>query len=118
METFKVTNIFTDSLGESHFKDLEIQLEANGEIGWLSAAQSVNQIIFRKVNPGYDYDFHRAPARQYIILLDGEIEIETSTGEKRNFVTGNILLVEDTWGKGHRTKNIIPQVRSSIFVTL
>lgn len=118
MENFKVTNIFTDASGDSHFRDLEIPLTASGEIGWLSAAQQVGSIIFRKVNPNYDFDFHLAPARQYIILLDGEIEIETSSGEKRTFTSGSILLVEDVWGKGHRTRNIKPQVRSSIFVTL
>lgn len=118
METFNITNIYADNAGESHFRDLTIPLKENGEIGFLSDAQEANKIIFRKVNPSYDYDFHRAPARQYIILLDGEIEIETSSGERRNFVSGNVLLLEDTWGKGHKTKNIKPEVRSSIFVTL
>jgi hypothetical protein len=52
------------------------------------------------------------------VLLDGEIEIETSLGTKRNFKGGEILLVEDTTGKGHRTKNVRPEVRKSIFITL
>jgi hypothetical protein len=47
------------------------------------------------VAPLYDYDFHTAPARQYIILLDGAIAIETSLGEKREFKAGDVLLVED-----------------------
>jgi uncharacterized cupin superfamily protein len=34
------------------------------------------------------------------VLLDGEIEIGTSTGEKRTFKGGDVLLVEDTTGKG------------------
>ncbi|MFW9310935.1 hypothetical protein ACN9OS_11495, partial [Glaesserella parasuis] len=75
-------------------------------------------IIFREVEPSYDYNFHNAPQKQYIILLDGEIEIETSVGEKRRFKGGEILLVEDTTGKGHKTKNITPAKRKSIFVVI
>jgi hypothetical protein len=51
-------------------------------------------------------------------LLDGEIEIETSLGEKRIFKGGNILLVEDTTGRGHKTRNLQPFKRKSIFITL
>jgi len=50
--------------------------------------------------------------------MDGAIEIETSLGDKRIFNSGQVLLVEDTTGKGHRTKNINDAVRSSIFITL
>ncbi len=118
MENFKVTRVYADEDGESHFEEINIPLHPNGEIGFLSEAEKADNVIFRKVKPDYDYDFHRAPARQYIVLLDGAIEIETSIGEKRAFTGGDILLVEDTWGKGHRTKNLREQIRSSIFITL
>ncbi|NJW54744.1 hypothetical protein HC175_17675, partial [Salinimicrobium sp. CDJ15-91] len=58
---------------------------------------------FREVLPYYDFTFHNAPHKQYIFLPDGEIEIETSPGDKRNFGVGEILLMEDTEGKGHKT---------------
>ncbi|GEO07046.1 hypothetical protein AAE02nite_47100 [Adhaeribacter aerolatus] len=118
MEEFNITRIFADQHGESHFEEIAKPLQAAGEIGFLSEPEAVAQIIFRKVLPAYDYDFHCAPARQFIILLDGEIEIQTSLGEKRSFKAGDILLVEDTTGKGHRTRNLLPAVRNSIFVTL
>ncbi|MBC7846330.1 MAG: hypothetical protein H7Y10_07540 [Flavobacterium sp.] len=118
MEYYAITRIFADAAGESHFEDIKISLKESGEIGFLSEIQDVAGIIFRKVNATYDYDFHQAPARQYIILQDGTIEIETSLGEKRIFEPGNVLLVEDTFGKGHRTRNLKKAVRSSIFVTL
>ena len=118
MESFNITRVYADENGESRFADLVKPLVSAGEIGFLSEPEAVESIIFRKVVPGYDYDFHRAPARQYIILLDGEIEIETSLGEKRHFRAGDILLVEDTTGKGHRTRNLLAAVRNSVFVTL
>ena len=118
METFAITRVYADENGDSRFEDIAKPLVAAGDIGSLSEPEAVENIIFRKVVPGYDYDFHRAPARQYIILLDGEIEIETSLGAKRQFKAGEILLVEDTTGKGHRTRNLLPAVRKSVFITL
>ena len=113
-----ITRIFSDASGDSHFAELEIPLTDAGEIGRLSAVQTATSIIFRENDASYDYDWHNAPQRQYVILLDGEIEIEVSTGEKRRFRGGDILLVEDTTGKGHRTKISNNQPRRSIFVTL
>ncbi|MCK7557243.1 hypothetical protein MKQ70_20435 [Chitinophaga sedimenti] len=52
------------------------------------------------------------------MLIDGEIEITTSLGDTRRFKGGDVLLLEDTEGKGHRTKNIIPVRRKSLFITL
>ncbi|HEX7757843.1 MAG TPA: hypothetical protein VF421_21015 [Niabella sp.] len=114
---FTITRIYSDANGESRFEELEIPLNEKGDIGLLSDALETRKMIFREVPPGYDYDFHTAPQRQYIILLDGSIEIETSVGEKRVFNGGDILLVEDTEGKGHRTRNLIPETRKSIFIT-
>ena len=113
-----ITRIYSDANGESHFEDFEVPLKNNGDIGFLSSNEPVKSIVFREVNPSYDYDFHNAPDRQYIILLDGGVEIETSLGEKRTFKTGSILLVEDTDGKGHKTKNIEQKTRKSIFIKL
>src|ERR1700741_1183633 len=114
MNAFPVTRIFSDADGESHFEDILMPMKSAGEIGSLSEALPAKSIIFREVEPSYDYDFHNAPQKQYIILLDGEIEIETSLGEKRRFGAGEILLVEDVQGKGHRTKNIQSQKRKSV----
>ena len=115
---FSITRIYSDQHGDSHFEDLEVPLSNAGDIGLLSEAVPAKSVIFREVLPSYDYDFHNAPRRQYIILLDGEIEIETSLGDKRRFRGGEILLVEDTAGRGHRTRNIIPAARKSIFIAL
>ncbi len=118
MDSFPITRVFSDENGETHFGHKMIPMKNTGDIGSLSEALPVKSIIFREVEPSYDYDFHTAPQKQYIILLDGEIEIETSLGEKRRFKNGEVLLVEDITGKGHKTKNITPGKRKSIFVTI
>ena len=115
---FRVTRVYNDANGDSHFEDLEIPLNDSGKVGKLSNEIPAKGIIFREVEPTYDWDFHTAPQKQYIILLDGEIEIETSLGDKRVFGAGEILLVEDTTGKGHKTRNLKPEKRKSLFITL
>lgn len=114
---FKITRIYSDRNGDSRFDDIEIPLEDGGAIGFLSEKIPVKEVVFRKVKPAYNYDFHNAPQRQYIILIDGEIEIETSLGEKRIFKGGDVLLAEDTKGKGHKTKNLQNRERKSVFIT-
>lgn len=113
-----ITRIYSDAQGESHFEEVAIPLEDKGAIGWLSETVPTAGIIFRYNDADYDYDWHHAPQRQYIIMLDGEIEIEVSDGARRCFKGGDILLVEDTDGKGHRTRIVNNQPRRSIFVTL
>ncbi|RYZ47048.1 MAG: hypothetical protein EOO14_23965 [Chitinophagaceae bacterium] len=115
---FPVTKVYSDENGDSQFEDILIPLKDAGEIGKLSAVLPANGVVFREVEPGYDYNFHTAPQKQFIILLDGEIEIETSLGEKRIFGAGDILLLEDTTGKGHKTRNLQPVKRRSVFITL
>jgi len=114
---FTVVKIYSDEKGESHFEEIEIPLKDGGIIGKLSEALPATSVIFREVEPSYDWDFHTAPQRQYIILLDGEIEIETSLGEKRILKGGDVILAADTTGKGHRTRNIVPIKRKSVFIT-
>ena len=117
-KVFSYTRLYSDSEGESRFEDVKIDLADKGPVGYLSARFGVKDIQFRLNGPAYNWDFHNAPARQFIMLLDGEIEITTSLGEIRKFSGGDILLVEDTTGKGHRTRNVRQQVRRSVFIRL
>lgn len=114
----RITRVYASLDGESHFVDVEIPLRDAGEIGMLSDAVPARQVIFRENTPDYDYDWHHAPRRQYIVLLDGHIEIEVSDGEKRQFRGGDVLLVEDTSGRGHRTRTVDGNRRRSLFITL
>ena len=75
-------------------------------------------IIFRETPGTYDYEWHPAPRRQYIINLDGGVEIQASDGEKRIIGAGEVILVEDTHGKGHFSKAIEGKMRHSIFVPI
>ena len=115
---FQITRLYSDSNGDTRFEDITIPLNDAGAIGKLSEGIPVTTIIFREVEASYDYDFHNAPQKQYLVLIDGGVEIETTLGEKRQFQAGEILLLENTEGKGHRTRNLEPKMRKSIFITV
>ena len=114
----KVTRVYADEQGETHFADTVIELHAAGEIGRLSQPIAAKSVIFRKNDPGYDYDWHNAPQRQFIVLLDGAIELEVSDGSRRTLRGGEILLMEDTTGRGHRTRHVEQRERQSLFIVL
>ena len=113
-----VTRIFTGPDGKTHFGDVEIPLQDAGAIGRLSNVVPTTGVIFRETPGDYDYDWHPAPRRQYIVLLDGEIEITVGDGQSRRFRGGDVLLVEDTAGRGHRTRSVDGRVRRSLFIAL
>lgn len=87
----KVTKVYSDENGDSRFENIDIKLFDNGKIGHLSENIDVKSLQLRKVSYNYDYDYHHAPQRQFIVLLDGGVEIKTSLEEIRQFQTGEIL---------------------------
>jgi hypothetical protein len=114
----KITRIYTGDDGESHFEDVEVPLVDRGHIGAISPLEQATGIVFRETGGDYDFDFHNAPRRQYVINLDAAVEIEIGDGSKRVLAPGDILLAEDTTGRGHRSRAVDGKPRRSIFVTL
>jgi quercetin dioxygenase-like cupin family protein len=103
--------IYTGSDGETHFEDLEIELK---EVNFappappvqLSEPTAAKQWMFFAIPPGWVGDWHPAPMRQIFFYLIGEVEIEVGDGETRRFGPGDVALVEDTTGKGHRSLTV------------
>ena len=114
----KVTRIYTGSDGKSHFEDIEIALEDEEARGLRSERMKATEILFGEQDSGFKYDWHNAPCRQFVITLEGEGEIEIGDGTKRRFRAGDVLLAEDTTGRGHITRVINNQPRKSVIVTL
>ncbi len=114
----KIHRLYADASGESHFQDVEVEFTESTRGGRLSKRLPATGIIFREVPPDYDLDWHPAPRRQYIINLDAGVELTASDGETRRIDAGEVILVEDTWGKGHRSKALDGKPRHCIFIPL
>jgi hypothetical protein len=114
----RIHNLYEDAAGESHFRDIEVDWAEVTATGRLSQRRPASGIIFRETGADYVNDWHRAPRRQYVITLSGAIEITASDGETRQIGAGDIVLVEDTTGKGHITKSSGEIPRYTIFVPI
>ena len=114
----KVTRIYTGDDGLTHFENLDLPLTILSEVGSMSTPETATGIVFRENDKTYDLDWHPAPARQYVVTLEGSVEIEAGDGTKRVFGPGDIMLAEDTTGQGHRSRYLSGNPRRSIFITL
>jgi quercetin dioxygenase-like cupin family protein len=114
----KVTRLYTGPDGESHFEDTEIPLfEKEGGVRQ-SKSLDVKQLYFREWDEGHETGWHTAPRRQLVITLAGAEEIEVGDGTKRVFGPGDILLAEDTTGRGHKARSVNGQFRKGISISL
>jgi hypothetical protein len=97
----RIHNLYTDANGQSHFRDIEVEWAEERRGSKMSKRLPASGIIFRETQAAHDIDWHPAPRRQYIINLDAGVKITASDGESRLIGTGEVILVEDTTGKGH-----------------
>ena len=116
----KIIRIYADEAGASHFDDFEepgVEHRVNADFTRVIDADG---LAFREAGPQGDApplgDWHPAPRRQYVLFLAGETEIEVSDGEKRILRAGDVLLVEDTFGKGHRNRRLSSEPELWAFV--
>jgi hypothetical protein len=114
----RIHNLYVDDKGQSHFRDIEVEWVDKVNFSRQSRRLPATGIIFRETSPDYDLDWHPAPRRQYIINLDGGVQITAGDGEVRVINAGEVLLVEDTHGKGHLSKSVGDKLRHSIFVPI
>jgi mannose-6-phosphate isomerase-like protein (cupin superfamily) len=101
------TRLDVNDSGETYFAEesIELNLWPSG-LAMVSLTEPSESIRYFKAMPGWQMlELHYAPKRQYLLVLQGVLEIHTSTEQIKQFKQGSILLVEDTYGKGHRTRN-------------
>jgi hypothetical protein len=117
-KSMRVVRLYTGPDNRSHFEDIAVPMKDAGKIGFLSERVKATGIVFRETAGDYDYDFHTAPRRQYVVNLEGEVEIEVGDGTRRVLRSGDILLAEDTTGQGHISRAVAGKPRRSLFITL
>jgi hypothetical protein len=117
-KTMRIVRIFTGPDKRSHFEDIDVPLKDGGKPGFLSELVKATGVVFRTTTGDYDYDFHTAPRRQYVVNLEGEVEIEVGDGTRRILRSGDILLAEDTTGQGHKSRAVAGKPRKSLLIAL
>lgn len=102
----KITRLFTGTDGKSHFDEIESEAETTRPLGTYSRRYSSSGFFFRDFEKDSFFDWHTAPRRQYIIYLEGKVEVCASGGEIKIFGPGDILLASDIEGEGHTTRTL------------
>ena len=110
LPAFEYFRVYADADGESHFEDVQLPMDvvdfappaAPLDMASLGAASSMAVISSDAAWQGSA--FHPAPARQFMVILDGHGAITASDGERRSGGPGMRFLLEDTTGKGHSSE--------------
>jgi hypothetical protein len=93
----KIVRVYSDASGTSRFEHLTF--ESRPELKSLpAAAKNVNFSVWPA---GHLMELHPAPRRQLVIVLDGLMEIGLEDGTSEVFGAGDVLMAEDTSGRGH-----------------
>lgn len=111
LQTLKYHRIYGDTAGESHLDEVEVKqnlAEAAPPAPPLlvSAFSPASQWGFFSVPVGWFGDWHPTPSKQFMILLSGAVDVMTSDGSVLQMRPGDIVLLEDTLGKGHKSRNV------------
>jgi hypothetical protein len=107
MQNTSYIRVYADAQGESHFDEVEVTFNAIDFAPPLPPINFANLFTVSQcslISGPKEADFdelHQAPRRQLLCLLQGQSKVRTSDGEVREFNPGDMLLVEDTTGKGH-----------------
>ncbi len=120
---FEYVRLYSDADGESHFEDLEAELSAVEFAPLapplnLSPFLSASQAAFFGAPAGWRGDWHPSSGRNLFVVVTGEWEVEASNGTVRRFGPNSVLLVEDTSGKGHRSRVVSETESLSVVVQL
>ena len=118
----RARRIYTGPDGRSHFDDIPLDFQL-GDEGFedLPEIKAKTVMLRRSTAAGRAHiaeQFHTAPARTYVVLLQGRIEIEVAHGVKERFGPGDIILGEDLEGEGHVTRGVGDEPRIALFLTL
>ena len=110
----RYVRVYTGDDGESHFEDIETEISPVD----YSDPVAVKQVMFRRSGPGAARGWHNAPRRQFVILLEGQMEVTVGSGAKRLLTPGTFMLAEDLTGHGHVSTTLEGAERVSMIVTL
>ncbi len=74
-------------------------------------------IRFRETSAHAVYEWHTAPAIQYVLSLTGVLEFELRNGQKFTLYPGEVLIAMDITGTGHRWQLVNDEPWKRAYIT-
>ena len=110
--------LWTGDDGQSQFEAGQVDLVPGVRGDFLSSKVGAVSISFQQTDAGGAFEWHTAPARQFVITLSGTLDFVTR--EEKHFILnpGVVLLAEDTAGGGHSWKLVGNEPWRRIYVVL
>lgn len=103
----EISKLGTNSNGETFFSTENMKWMHWFNSGRRTSETMVKGLQFYHIKKSLSMGFHPAPRKQFLLIIQGTLQIEASNGEKRNFSPGAIVLVEDIAGtRGHISRVI------------
>ena len=120
-EVFRYHRVYSDENGVSHFEDATMTFEMQdfappaSPFG-VSEALPAESATFIHAPLGWDGEWHPTPTRQWAVILSGRIEMTVGDEEVRVFGPGDVVLLDDTSGRGHLTNVVSPEGATAMMV--
>jgi len=109
VDRIEYLRIYADAQGSSHFETKSVALVSSDYAPpapplKTSPLQPAEKCVFLELPAGWYGAWHPTPVRQWLILMSGQCQFEAGDGEKRISRAGDVVLLDDTSGKGHQTR--------------
>jgi quercetin dioxygenase-like cupin family protein len=102
----KIHVLTTAADNKSYFSVETMATPDEQPLGKYSKPFTSEGVQFRQFEAGPLYPMHNAPREQYIVYLEGAVQVRASGGETKTFSTGDILLAKDVTGEGHESLTV------------
>lgn len=107
----KHLRLYADETGESHFEEMQVAFDMAiyappAPAFGVSDPVDAKRFIMVHFPAGWDSELHPAPRRQLFVMLSGQFQGKTSGGTVMDLGPGDVILMEDTTGKGHSARTI------------
>ena len=100
MTALTLPELFTDVDGRARFRDAAMALDEGTPLTRLSALQASGGCQFRRSPAGFASDFHCTTTPQWLVVLQGRMEIGLQDGSTRVFGPGECFYSNDTLPPG------------------
>ncbi len=94
--------IYTGDDGQSHMEEMDGLAESVTRI----ATKPGEDLVFQTFEEGRAVEWHNPTRRQYLVVLNGQMEVSVKDGTSLVFNPGDVLLAEHMTGQGHLTRSV------------